>query len=201
MIEINLLQEELKVKAKKTDVNQKYLLLLAPPAILVILLFLHLLFGIKGILIGQQLNFLNKKWTQLQPQLKQLEVYREEFEPSTADGKALQQFLAERVFWSEKLNKLSLYLPNGIWFTSFSLSDKEFVLNGSVVSLQTETMSLVNTFIGNLKKDTLFYSNFQSLQLSSAQSKQIGSYEVLDFVFKGVIKSFELKQSKAPVKK
>lgn len=201
MIEINLLPEELKAKAKKTDTDQKYLLLLAPPAILVILLFLHLLFGIKGILVSQQLNSLNRKWKQLQPEVTKLQAYNEEFAPTTADGKALQQFLSERVIWSEKLNKLSLYLPNGIWFTSFSLSDKEFVLNGSAVSLQTETMSLVNTFIGNLKKDTNFYNDFQSLQLASAQSKQIGSYEVLDFVLKGSLKSAEQKVSRGPGKK
>ena len=196
MIEINLLPEVLKAKAKKDDSSQKFLLLLIPPCLILILLSVHLILGIQGMMISSKFSALNKKWRQLQPQVKQLDTYRSEHEPLAADSQFIQQFTNDRVVWSEKLNKLSLLLPDGIWFTDFSFTGKEFTLNGSAVSLQKEEMALVNTFISNLKKDALFYKDFETLQLSGAQSRQVSSYEVLNFTLKGALKGSDEKEAK-----
>ena len=89
----------------------------------------------------------------------------------------------------KKLNRLSLDLPSGIWFNEISANlKKEFILRGSVVSLKKEEMLLINQFIDNLKKDTDFFKDFSKLEMTSAQSGEIGGYEVNDFVISGVLK-------------
>jgi hypothetical protein len=91
--------------------------------------------------------------------------------------------------WSEKLNKLSLNLPSGIWFNELSVSKKDFILKGSVLSLQKEEMNLVNKFIDSLKKDMVFFKDFTRLELSSIQMKTVVGYDVFDFVLTGKLKS------------
>ena len=97
--------------------------------------------------------------------------------------KAMQQLIASSLVWSEKLNKLSLNLPYGVWFNEMSVNRKELIIKGSVLSLDKQEMGLLNKFIDDLKKDQQFSRDFDKMDISSLQRKTIGGYEVADFVF------------------
>ncbi|MFC1805071.1 hypothetical protein ACFLZ3_04530, partial [Candidatus Omnitrophota bacterium] len=75
----------------------------------------------------------------------------------SADAILQGKLSAEKLNWSEKLNKLSLHLPYGIWFDNLSLKGADFVLRGSVISLQGEEMMLIKKFIESLKDDLFWF--------------------------------------------
>jgi len=194
MIEINLLPEELKAKPKspKTSfsgfsITREYFIYL-PVLIFGILICTHIYLTIVFLAKSQGLRILENKWKQLEPQRKTLEDFNKEYAIFTQDSQTIQQLTGQRVIWSEKLNKLSLNLPSGIWFNEISITSRDFTLRGSVVSLQQQEMDLIKKFIDNLKDDAVFFGNFTNLELSSMQRRIIGGYDILDFVLVGTLK-------------
>lgn len=190
MIEINLLPAELRLRARKSDKGPfpvKYLLYIF--GLIVGALFcLHIALLMIIIVKQSQTALLNNKWKALEPQRRIFEQSRKSNEILSSDAKAIQQLLKQRVNWSEKINKLSLNLPSGVWFSEMSLNQKEFSLKGSAVSLEKEELSLINKFMANLKNDTSFFRDFNSLELASVQRRAIGGYDIIDFVLSGKLK-------------
>jgi ligand-binding sensor protein len=95
----------------------------------------------------------------------------------------------KRITWADKLNKLSLYLPSGVWITDISVTSKDFILKGSVISLVKDELTLINTFLDRLKADKEFFINFENIELSSIERRGVGSYEVADFTLNGKLKT------------
>lgn len=189
MIEINLLPEDLKgrLKSKKLGISADYFLYLIPLA-LALCLSVHIYLALFGLFKNYQLHSLNNKWRTLEPQRKMLEGFNKEYEVLSSDVAIIQQLSVSRINWAEKLNKLSLNLPAGVWFNEISVSRKDFVIRASSVSLQKEQMGLINKFINNLKNDTEFFKDFNSLELGPMQARVVAGYDIVDFVLQGVLK-------------
>ena len=201
MIEINLLPEELRVKTKEkppeevtvTKVtipgfNQDKVFIFAIPALLLVFIMMHVYFMAIGMSNNRKLAVLNKKWKTLEPQKKTLDEFNLRFSSATQDVSFIKLLTGQRVLWAQKLNKLSLDLPGGVWFNDFSLIKQGVIIQGSVVSLQKEELALINKFFINLKEDNEFFKDFANFELSSVQKKTVGSYDVADFVITGVLK-------------
>lgn len=189
MIEINLLPEEQKIK-KVSDNQFNFILSFVIVALFIILILINIYVISFATIKNIQLSNLNKKWQALEPERKKVEELREQTGILSQDAKAIQQFIQKRISCSDKINKLSMLLPTGVWFNEISLNaNKDFVLKGSVVSLKKEEMSLINLFLTNLKQDKTFFGDFQALDLSSVQRRILGGYEVVDFVFTGSMKT------------
>jgi len=187
MIEINLLPQELKIKSKKVGLEPSYFLYLVP-LLFGILICVHVYLAVLGIAKNCQFHALNNRWQKVAPQRKTLEDFKKEHELLSSDAKIVQQLTAQRINWSEKLNKLSLNLPSGIWFDEIIVTSLDFTLRGSVISLQKEEFGLINKFINNLKNDKGFFKFFNNLELSSVQRRVIGGYDVVGFVLVGTLK-------------
>ena len=189
MIEINLLSEgKAKGKIQTISLEQNKIIYLVM-GVLAVLLCVHVLLVLLQIFCAQNLKATNGKWKRLQPQRKVLEAYKKESDILLGDAKAIEQWMNERIAWSQKLNRLSLDLPSGIWFTEISIMNKEFILRCSAISLQKEEMGLINKFLMNLKSDPAFFGDFSNLDLGSIQKKMIAGYEVADFTLAGTIKT------------
>jgi len=200
MIEINLLPEDLRVKtktkhpghetgAKYTGFNQEQLFLYALPAILAVLICLHFYFVVIAISKNSQLAALNHKWVQLAPEKKALDEFNNEYSVSSTDVSAVELLKSKRILWAQKLNKLSLNLPSGVWFNEITINPKEIVIRGGVISLEKEEVSLINKLLDNLKATTEFSKDFVTFELSSVQKKNVGGYDVADFVLSGALKA------------
>jgi len=187
MIEINLLPEELKTKAKRASAAENRFLY-SIPLLLAVLICVHIYLAMLILTKSYKLHVLNNTWDGLGPQRKALEDFHKKYDVVASDAKAIQQLAEQKINWSEKLNKLSLILPPGVWFNELIISARDFVLRGSVVSLQKEEMSLIKQFIDGLKKDNNFFKDFVSLELSSVQRRTIGGYDILDFNLDGSLK-------------
>ena len=193
MITINLLPEELKVKPKaegtafKFTLQEKYFVYLLP-VVICVLIFVHIVLILFSAVKGAQLNVLSKKWSSLGPQRKELDAFMQEHAAFSQDAIVLQQLSNQRINWAEKLNKLSLNLPPGVWFTDLSVTQKDFILKGSVIALQKEEMSLIHKLLSGLQNDPAFIGDFYNLELASVQNRAVGGYEVSDFTLVGAIK-------------
>ena len=154
-----------------------------------ILLAFQLYLAIENMNRASQLRVLKNKWQGLEPKRKELEAFNKEYTLFSQDAEAVERLTKQRILWAEKLNKLSLSLPSGIWFNDMIITPKDFTLQGSVLSLQKEEMYLIKTLIDSLKKDSSFFKDFNTLELTSAQRKTISCYEIVDFTLVGSLKT------------
>jgi Tfp pilus assembly protein PilN len=200
MIEINLLPEELKVKTrsknselvtvkKGASLNQDKLFIYAIPVVLALCMLVNFYFVAVAIYKNSQLISLNRKWLNLEPQKKILDEFNTEFYSGSQNAAFAKLLTSQRILWAQKLNKLSLNLPSGIWFNDLAINGKNITIQGSVISLQKEEVSLVNMLLDKLKKDADFSQDFSSFELSNMQNKNIGGYDIADFVLVGALKS------------
>lgn len=198
MIEINLLPEELKskVKAKSPEqitvksnrsFNQDQIFIYAIPALLGLFILMHLYLGMLAVFKNSQLASLNRKWSALVPQKKAWDEFNQEYSVLSQDAGLMQLLRSQKIFWAPKLNELSLDLPSGIWFNSILIS-KNMTINGSVVSLQKDEVTLINKLLENLKADNEFSKDFTGFELSNIQKTSVGGYDVTDFVLIGALK-------------
>jgi len=191
MIEINLLPAELRVapKSKKISIDLKPNKLLALIPILVgLIVLIHIFLAIGGALKASQYRALKNKLLKLEPQRKELEDFNKEYSILLQDAQAIQQMIGQRIIWSQKLNRLSIDLPSGIWFSDLSVTPKDFILQASAVSLNKEEMNIITKLIDNLKNDPVFIQDFSNLELNSVQRRVIGGYDVIDFILTGTLK-------------
>ncbi len=189
MIEINLLPEKLKVNLRKRKIGiESQRLLSFVPLLFGLLICIHVYLAALAILKHWQYGALDKKWDSLTPQREMLKNFKEQYDVLSFSTQAAQQLNSRRLNWPEKLNKLSLNLPSGIWFNEMLVSQTELVLKASVISLQKEEMGLINKFIDNLKNDTGFFRDFNKLELGSLQRRSLSGYDIVDFILTGTLK-------------
>jgi len=197
MIEVNLLPEELRnrvIKPVKPAVSGNLLkpgpqlFILSIPLIFALLITIHIFIGLAGIVRSVRLNSLKGKWEKVALQRKALEDFNAEYALVSGDAQAIQKLTLDRVGWSEKLYKLSLSLPAGVWFELVSVSGKDFYLRGKAVTVDKTEVSLIRNFVDEIKNQPQFMKNFNSLELSSIQKGIIGAYEVADFSLTGSLK-------------
>ncbi|MCM8799532.1 MAG: PilN domain-containing protein [Candidatus Omnitrophica bacterium] len=181
MIEINLLPQELRPK-KKTYLSQN--LWLVWISVLGIILGLHVLFSLLIITGNLQYNILNKRWLSNQDKFKKVEEWKAQQEALLKEQQQALKFLQQRTIIYPKLISLSKFLPKGMWFNHLVIKLNTLSLEGSVISLKEEHMSIVRLFLENLKKD----KNLVEIQLGPLKRRKISNYEVLDFILEAKLK-------------
>jgi hypothetical protein len=199
MIRINLLPEELRVKtktknpehetvAKSSTFNQDQLFVYAIPVLLGLFICAHIYFTVISTSKNNQLMALNRKWIEIAPQKKLFDEFSNQYSVNSADASLAALLNSKRILWAQKLNKLSLNLPSGVWFDDITISAKDILIQGSVISLAKEEVNLINKLLENLKADNDFFKDFTSFELSNVQKKNVGGYDVADFMLTGVLK-------------
>jgi len=199
MIQINLLPEELRVRnktkssehetvAKPGVFSHEQLFIYALPVLCGALICAHIYFAVIFILKNNQLVALNRQWVKLEPQKKAFDEFNIDYSSTTQDASLVKLLISKRILWAQKLNKLSLNLPSGVWFNEITISPKDIVIQGSVISLAKEEVNLINKLLENLKIDSEFSRDFNFFELSNLQKKNVGGYDIADFILTGVLK-------------
>ena len=187
MIQINLLPPELRPRDDKlADIVR--LLFYISPMILALLVIIHLYLGTLLMYRKFEYNSLNRKWAKLQPERQKIDLWRRKYRIGTKKADEINKLLEQRVTVSDKMQALVKALPNGIWFNQLMLSSRQFQIEGSVVSLSSEQMSLLNQFLNNLKNDKSFFDDFDSLELGRLSMRSLGGFTIMDFVLDGNLK-------------
>jgi Tfp pilus assembly protein PilN len=198
MIEINLLPEEQRAKTRKAVSNAPvnpvagfdptYLIYIVP-TVTAILLVTHLYLGFVAFSKQSGIASANKEWAGLESQRQKITSYKSESEVNSRDAMIIDELTKKSIRWSEKLNRICLDLPPGVWFSEMVISRKSLEIKASAFSLDSNGVDLVNKFIFNLKNDRSFFNDFISVETGNMVTKRLGSYEVMDFSLSGVLKT------------
>ncbi|MCU0651182.1 MAG: hypothetical protein MUC52_03000 [Candidatus Omnitrophica bacterium] len=182
MIEINLLPDEMRAKQSSSKPSQIDNVVYLFPVILAVVLVVHLYLGMVYMVRAQVLGSLERNWRKLEPQRQEVTGIKSELDAESSQAVIVGNLVASRVLLAPKLNKLSYDLPPGIWFNEVIFDRKELKVKASVVSLKSDEMDIINTFLEELKNDKDFNSDFSGIEVGALQRKTIGSYDVVDFV-------------------
>jgi Tfp pilus assembly protein PilN len=189
MIEINLLPEEFRQKKQRQiALPQAQTVAYILAAVFGLLIIIHLFLG--GLLLVKKIQnkSLDKKWTQLSPQLQEINEWKRQYKISSQQTEQMNRLLNQRITISDRMQALVSALPSGIWFNRLNLKDKKFSLRGSVVSLKADEMRLLNLFLNRLKEDKQFFKDFTRLELGRVVMRTLGGFSVMDFVLEGDLK-------------
>ena len=189
MIELNLLPDEIKRKRRKTKITIPVELIFGIGGLFVCLLIIfHIMLA--GTLFAKKMRYsqLSKAWDKIQPDKIRIDKLKEETSLLENRIKYVEQLTANRINWSEKLNRISDLIPRGVWLSSLVFDDPTLKLEGSAVSKQKEEMILVGQFTSGLKKDPKISADFKDIEVRSIQRRKIKTLEVVDFVMTANLK-------------
>lgn len=187
MIEINLLPEELRISGQKKFSPQEYALY-GVIAVFTILFVMHcILIGVT-IIRGVGFGVASSVWNKLGPQRKQADVFKQQYGYIFDDAGARIDTDSRKAIWSEKLCRISLDVPVGLWLNEISVLEKNFVLKGSIIATGKNEIVSVNQFLNLLKNDRRFMEDLNLLELGALTRRVVGGYDVVDFTFSGQMK-------------
>lgn len=184
MITINLLPKQFRKAEKKAIVPYKTYLFLG----FVGLVLLHLvLFGL-ATMKRIQVIALHGSINKVSVPAKEAAKTKSEIKEMEARADAFKTVLARRVNFTELLSGLSGAVPKGLWIDRFSFSGGSLIIQGTVISLTQNEMTIIGKFLQNLKNNKTFSTAFPRLELGSVQRRSIKNYDVVDYVLNGDMK-------------
>ncbi|MFC1658588.1 hypothetical protein ACFL1D_04285 [Candidatus Omnitrophota bacterium] len=187
MIKINLLPEEFRPKEVKYIIPPE-LFLMVVLSVFSLVVIVHLYFGGQLLFKSLQYKSLDKQWKLLESQREMADEWKNDYEFSSQQREQIGRLVSGRLTIYDKLEALSSSLPNGVWFNRLDFSQERFLLEGSVVSLKKDQMSLLNVFLKRLKEDKRFFTDFARLELGRMNMRLLGGYQVMNFVVEGDLK-------------
>lgn len=184
MITINLLPRQLRKTDKKVVVPYKTYLLLGFAG----LILLHLLlFGV-ATMKKIQVIALHGSINKVTVSAKEAAKTKAEIKELEARTSTLKTVLTRQVSFAELLSGLSDAVPKGLWIDRFSFSGNGVIIQGTVISLTQNEMTIIGKFLQNLKNNKTFSTAFPKLELGSVQRRSIKTYDVVDYVLNGEMK-------------
>ena len=184
MININLLPKNLKKSERKINLPYKsYCILLGT-----VLIFLNVsLFAVAASQKVRQV-ILKKGTGRVSPESKEATAARKEINGLEAQEASFTKVLSRRTSMTELLSGLNAAVPKGLWMERFSFTNDSLMIQGSVVSLNQNEMTIIGKFLEGLKTNKVFSDLFAKIELKSVQRRMIKTYDVVDYVLVGELK-------------
>lgn len=186
MIAINLLSKELRKSERKIVLPYKAYFAVAVLALIALHVFFFLAIVSKQI----QVASLKRTWIRVEPRSKDASSIRKEMKEKEASVEVFTKALTRQVSLTELLSSMSAAVPKGMWLERFSFVgwDGRLVIQGSVVSLAQNEMTIIGKFLQDIRSGRAFSSFFPKIELNSVQRRMIKTYDVVDFVLLGELK-------------
>lgn len=184
LITINLLPRSQRKTEHKVVLPYKTVLL----GFFVFLLFCHACLLVVAGYKQVQVLGLQGRWHRMSSESKDSTAMRKEIKDLEVNANTLNGLLSRRASVTELLTNLNAAVPKGLWLERFSFGDDGLLIQGSVVSLTQNEMTIIGKFLQELKNSKLFSSLFAKIELSSVSRRTIKTYDAVDFVFMGKFK-------------
>lgn len=195
MIDINLVPDHLR-KRRKSDffsgggfnIPREVLVGIGGGIIALLLLIDGLVF------VGKIIKFWEyqhgkAKWQAMLPEKSMMDSIKQNLQEVQKEVKAIKDITdGQSSSWSQKLNALSDGLPKGVWLRKITLNDKQLFIEGSTVSQGQSEIINVGNFVSNMKKDTQFINDFESIEVDYVQSRKTEGLQVSDFTILAKLK-------------
>ncbi len=178
MIIINLLPKNLRRTERKIVLPYKAYVLMGVVVFLVLHLVLLFAAGVKQVHVAS----LRHNWGHLAPQSKEFLARRGEIQAVASEVASLKTFLDRPFSLTEMLSVLAGAVPSGLWLDRLALSPENIMIQGSVVSLSQNEMTIIGKFLQEIRAHKTFSAAFEKIELNSVQRRTVKSYDVVDFV-------------------
>lgn len=184
MIIINLLPQNLKKAERKIILPYKsYLLML-----LAFFVVLHFCLFSLSVINKIHIAALKSSWARMEPGSKDAASTRVDIKGLEAKVDSMKTDFSRKMSLTDLLSSLNAAVPNGLWLERFTFSDEGLLIQGSVVSLARNEMTIIGKFLQDLKNSKTFSSVFSKIELNSVQRRMIKTYDVVDFILIGELK-------------
>lgn len=189
MIEIDLLPLEL--REKKIIHFEQFFQTKLFLTILGCLVLLHLFVYTATVINSRRLDALQRNWQNLSSKRAEIDRLKGELTEINREIPLIKQLISNRVFWSEKLNRINVLLIDGIWLREISLESKRakaeqvqqsLVIRGTAASRSQDEPALIGRFMQSLKNDLVFSADFAEIELGPIKKRQIVKTAVMDFI-------------------
>jgi len=184
MIEINLLPAESRQKDKKgftlPAFQSKKIIIVASSALILPNILVPIIVQFNSLMLKRYEDIYGR----MLPQVRQVDEIRDEIQGIKGLEAIALGLSGQRTYLAQKLNLISDYLPQGVWLSGISFSDKAFEIKGRCVSSGAQEMASVKKFLSALKADAQFIKGLGQLELKSAQRRTLGQTEVIDFIIR-----------------
>ena len=180
MLQINLLPEGER-KASLSSVEQFHrtpLMAIVVIGMAAIVLFLWLPLTLRR----QQLRKLNDEIQSLAPKKAELDRLQQVIRQLHSQETAFQALQRGQHRWAKRLNALSTYTPEGVWYTDLMLDPtRGLVIQGSVIGQGGTEMGSIGRLVQELKNDADFASAVKDIQIESVKRSQDHEIEIVQF--------------------
>ena len=181
MITINLLPKNLRKSERKINLPYKsYIILLA-----LCLIFLHTCLFAFGAVKKIHWIILKEGSAQVTPQTREAAAARKEIKDLEANREAFKKILLRKVSMTELFSALNAAVPKGLWLERFTFSDDGLMIQGSVISLSQNEMTIIGKVLQDIKSNAIFAGLFPKIELKNVQRRTIKTYDVVDYVLVG----------------
>lgn len=185
MITINLLPQDLR-KIERRPVlssNVPYKIYIA--GFVLLLIIVHFCFLSLALIKQVQVVSLRRGWNMIAPQSKETIGLKAEIKDMEAKIVSMNDVLSRRASITELLSSLNAAVPKGLWLERFSFVNDGLMIQGSVVSLTQNEMTIIGKFLQDIKSNKVFSTLFSKIELNSVQRRTIKTFDVVDFVVIG----------------
>jgi Tfp pilus assembly protein PilN len=181
MIIVNLLPKNLKRAERKIVVPYKAYVLMAVAGLVLLHVLLLIAAGIKQFHVIS----LRSHWERLAPQSKEFVARKSELRAAESEIVSLESFVNRPFSLTEMLSVLAGAVPQGLWLDRLSWSPENLIIQGSVVSLDQNEMTVIGRFLEQLRSAKTFTAALDKIELNSVQRRTVKSYDVVDFTLVG----------------
>lgn len=195
MIDINLVPESLRKRRRNEllsggvfNIPREVVVGIGGGILALMLLVDGLFFGVKVIKFFEY-QHVKSKWQSIQPDKSVMDSIKQNLQEVQKEVKSIKDITeGQSSSWSQKLNSLSDSLPKGVWLRKITLTEKQLFIEGSTVSQGQSEIINVGSFVSNMKKDTEFMKDFESIEVDYIQSRKSEGPQVSDFTILAKLK-------------
>jgi Tfp pilus assembly protein PilN len=188
MININLLPDDLK---KQRVILPKGIFIVLGIVLLSIFIIWSSLVS-KGLAaVTLQSDELENKWQKILELKSEYGIYKKELKALEERAGVVNYLMADRIYYSQKLNELSDLLSDGIWLNALDLDGEMLTIEGKVYSKEGKEEAIVGNFMNSIKHHESFFKDFNDVELKIIKRKT-QDIELISFVLFCHLKQPEL---------
>ncbi len=178
MIEINLLPDDLK---KQRVIVPKGLFIFIG-IILISLLILWMISVNKSYTaVAMKADNVETRWQEILVLKNEYGGYKKQLKSLEERALVVNYLMADRIYYSQKLNELSDLLIDGIWFNRLDLNSEVLTIEGKVYSKEGKEEAIVGNFMNNIKYHESFFKDFDDVELKIIK-RRIQDVEHISFI-------------------